>query len=209
MPTVALRHKRPDYVIEAPDVLEVTIEGDDCEPATVEPIQGVHLVEQDGEIDLGPELGRVRVAGLTLERAELMVRDYAQPLVPDGKVSLSVHQQNSKVFYIIIENGQDGEIMRVPLTAAETVPNGLASVNGIDLTNRHVWLSRAADTDQTTTVMPIDTAELMADPEAGGDFELNPGDRIFIGEEPSVWENFVHSVWQSWNDLVETFSIGD
>jgi RNA polymerase sigma factor (sigma-70 family) len=50
------------------------------------PIEGVHRVEPSGKVALGPGYGRVRVAGMTLEQAEVAIRDHLATILRSSQV---------------------------------------------------------------------------------------------------------------------------
>ena len=53
------------------------------------PVKGTFLVEPSGKIALGPEYGRVQVSGLTVEEAEVLVREQLAKYIRDPHVSLT------------------------------------------------------------------------------------------------------------------------
>jgi beta-lactamase regulating signal transducer with metallopeptidase domain/protein involved in polysaccharide export with SLBB domain len=80
------------YHIAPGDLLKVSVTGVQVE----DPIGDTFLVEPGGTIALGPQYGRVKVAGITLEQAEQVTRDhfkdkFANPLV---QITLGGWQQN-------------------------------------------------------------------------------------------------------------------
>src|SRR3990172_6013524 len=65
-------HERDDYLVEAPDILQLQILADgSLDEASCQATCGKYLIDSDGTIELGGELGRVSVAGKTLNEIKL------------------------------------------------------------------------------------------------------------------------------------------
>lgn len=78
----------PPYLIEPLDILIVTV------PQTLpnQPIAGNYPVSPDGSLNLGFVYGSVRVAGMTLEKAEIVIRNHLRKFINDPQVSVSLGQ---------------------------------------------------------------------------------------------------------------------
>lgn len=111
MPRELRKTTLPDYVIEAPDVLQVDLVAavpkppyriqpldtigvrvpqSLTAPGTVEPINGAFPVELDGTVNLGPSYGAVPVARLTLPEARAAIEKFVGRIVqkPEAIVTL-------------------------------------------------------------------------------------------------------------------------
>ncbi len=97
----------PTYVLEPPDVIEIetvkllpkgrlTIQKLDRveikATGTIfeHPIRTTYTVDEDGEVNLGPEYGRVEVAGLPVKEATSKIGAHLTKILREPKVSLSV-----------------------------------------------------------------------------------------------------------------------
>jgi hypothetical protein len=74
----------PD-VIRPGDRLRIIVRG----ALQDDPIQGVHTVEASGKVALGPLYGRVKLDGLTLEKAEQAVQDHLSKILKSPLVSIT------------------------------------------------------------------------------------------------------------------------
>lgn len=115
----------PQYVIEAPDTLLIQtvnnirrrddqlragdslqihsnqtipiLDEDDPVTASFKSIAGTYLVQNDGHVDLGPEYGKVKVAGLTLDQAkEAVIAHLNEIFVKPPRVSVELEQLGGK-----------------------------------------------------------------------------------------------------------------
>ncbi|WP_425395684.1 M56 family metallopeptidase [Aeoliella sp.] len=97
----------PPYVIEPPDILLIDatklvpkmphkIEPFDGLLIRAEgvdenhPIQNAYFVDPDGDIDLGPNYGKVHMAGIGLDKADEVVREHLAEKHPKAKMSVSL-----------------------------------------------------------------------------------------------------------------------
>jgi polysaccharide export outer membrane protein len=78
----------PPYRIEPLDVLFVQV----TETLPNQPIAGTYVVSPDGTISLGFIYGSVRVAGLTLEEAQIAIRNHLNRVIVRPMVSLALAQ---------------------------------------------------------------------------------------------------------------------
>ena len=158
----------PPYVIEPPDLLSievVTILEDEAAAAEkkvkeykayslpVQPVSGAFSVRPDGKVFLGI-WGAVPVAGLTLEQAKDVIRDYIamqeDPTKPGTgglkketiRVLVDVLQYNSKRYYVVTDGGGAGEqVYAFPVTGSETVFDAMANIGGLPsvASKRNIW----------------------------------------------------------------------
>jgi polysaccharide export outer membrane protein len=150
-----------------------------------QPIAGEHLVGPDGTINLGI-YGRVRVTGLTVDEAREAVEEHLSEFIEDPRVSLDVLVYNSKVFYIITEGAGFGDqVVRIPVTGNETVLDAIAQIGGLTrVSSTKIWISRPAPhgtgCDQ---VLPVDWDAITRGAVTSTNYQLLPGDRIFVAED--------------------------
>lgn len=150
-------------------------------------ISGPHLVSPDGTITLGT-YGRVRVAGLTLAEAKRAVEAQLSERLLDPVVSVDVQNYNSKLLYVVMDGGGAGQsVYRLPVTGNDTVLDAIAQVNGLTAISdvNRIWVSRPAPAGAGHQILPVDWREIT---ECGGsatNYQLMPGDRIFVGAVPA------------------------
>jgi len=77
---------KPPYRIEVFDALQIRVVGTLLD----QPIDDVYLVEGEGNVSLGPAYGTVRVAGLTIEEAERIVKDHLGLVLAEPEVSIQL-----------------------------------------------------------------------------------------------------------------------
>src|SRR5204863_2500495 len=102
LPTEIQKVAHPPYIIEPPDILLIDavrlipkppyrIEPLDIiivqvsETFPNQPIAGAYTVSPEGTISLGFSYGTVRVAGLTIEQAEVVIRNHLSKVLKDPK----------------------------------------------------------------------------------------------------------------------------
>jgi polysaccharide biosynthesis/export protein len=150
-------------------------------------IRGQHLVRQDGTVSLG-EYGSVNVTGLTLPEAKTRVEEHLRQYLKDPEVTVDVLGFNSKVYYIILDGGGSGQqVVRLPVVGSETVLDAISQVSGLTTvsdTNR-IWVSRPGP-DGCESVLPVDWNGLTQRAEIRTNYQLLPGDRVFVQSRPLV-----------------------
>lgn len=197
-------HKRADYTVQPPDILTINVS--DSEESTAkdqQPIQGEHLVNADGTVNLG-SWGKPNVAGKTLAEIKTIVEELVDAANTKRSVSVSVHTQNSRVYYIVTENAGLGDTLkRVPYFGNETVVDAITSVGPLnEMGRRQIWIARPNPASEkqtaheritqplTDSVIPIrwqwttPTTVVITNP------ALQSGDRIFVTRPPS-WVTFI------------------
>jgi polysaccharide export outer membrane protein len=184
VPRECAKEALPPYVIEPPDIL--LVESTVAVGKSEQPITGQHLVRPDGTIELGI-YGTVFVAGMTLEQAKAAI--VAQLVKRNVKVTpeqmnVDVLAYNSKFCYVITDGGGWGaQIYRLPITGNDTVLDALAQVGGLPpvASKKAIWLARPSCNDPNhPKVLPIDWCGLVQQGSAATNYQLFPGDRIFV-----------------------------
>jgi polysaccharide export outer membrane protein len=168
------------YVIEPPDVLEVRVSGD--LPESLLPVLGRFLVGPDGRINL-PELGSIYVAGKTIDEAQQAIKKSLSPQVKMRQVFVDVFAHNSKTYYIVTQypNGIDN-VVQVPITGNETALDAIAHIGGLKATaSTKLWIARPAPNGVGgETILPINWDRIARGASARENYQLMPGDRVFV-----------------------------
>ena len=151
-------------------------------------ITGEHLVSPDGTVNLGL-FGRIYIAGMSLDEARAVIEEKLSERFEDPKISLDVFVYNSKFFYVINEGGGFGEtVARIPITGNETVLDAIAQIGGLDQTaSTKLWISRPAPSGAACDqVLPIDWKTITRGAATSTNYQLLPGDRLFIAQDRLV-----------------------
>lgn len=145
------------------------------------------MVGSDGTITLG-QYGSVPVVGLTLDEARLAVADHLSPYFANPQVSLSVYAFNSKVYYIVTQGGGTGDgLVRLPFTGNETVMDALSQINGLSyVSSSRMWIARPQRDGNGSQILPIDWEGITQRAEVQSNYQVLPGDRIFIAHNSLV-----------------------
>jgi polysaccharide export outer membrane protein len=103
------------------------------------------------------------------------------------EVRVDVISYNSKAYYVVTSGAGYGEaIFRVPITGNETVMDALSYIQGLPVTSsmKKIWLARSTKDPQHPMVMPIDYKAVAHLGAANTNYQLFPGDRIYVGADP-------------------------
>jgi protein involved in polysaccharide export with SLBB domain len=149
-------------------------------------IAGEHLVGSDGRVNLGI-YGGVYVAGMTVNEARQAIESHLTKYLYDPRVAVDVGAYNSKVYYVITEGAGYGDsVSRFSITGNETVLDAMSQINGLSrlASKSHIWIARpvpeASGCDQ---ILPIYWDKITRDGETATNYQVLPGDRIFISAD--------------------------
>jgi len=159
--------------------------------AGVAPITGEFLVGPDGTVNLR-QYGTLYVAGKTVTEIRLDLQKHLEPYFDSPEVGVDVRQFNSKVFYVITEGaGMGDNVRRVPSTGNDTVLDALSAVNGLSqVSSMKVWIARPAPGGfGCEQIMPVDYPALVKGGSAATNYQVLPGDRVFIAEDGMIAAN--------------------
>ena len=176
----------PAYVVEPGDVLLI-------QPSDLDsPIRlpGDQPVMPDGTISLG-KYGQIVVAGKTVDEIEGTVRALVQAQAGDGtSITVRVVTRTSKVYYVLGDVNAPGAF---PLTGRETVLDGLLAAGGLTdrASRRNIILSRPTPPTGCRVVLPICYPEIVQLGDTTTNYQLAPGDRIYVATR-TFWEEFRH-----------------
>ena len=149
-------------------------------------IAGEHLVASDGRINLGI-YGGVYVAGMTVNEARQAIETHLTKFLDDPHVAVDVGAYNSKVYYIITDGAGFGDsVVRFSVTGNETVLDALSQINGLSrlASKSHIWIARPApERTGCDQILPINWDRITKDGETATNYQVLPGDRIFISAD--------------------------
>jgi len=161
-------------------------------PVSPVPIEGSHIVQMDGTIDLGI-YGSVRVAGMTRDQAREAVRAFILELTkrqPDQiQVRVTVQAYNSKLYYVITDGAGYGEqIQAFPITGSETVLDAIARIGGLPsvASKRDIWVSRRSPHGGPYQILPVCWEEITKQGITRTNYQVLPGDRIYVNSQKII-----------------------
>jgi protein involved in polysaccharide export with SLBB domain len=150
------------------------------QPAGQQVIGGEHLVAPDGTINLGI-YGTVFVMGMTVDEARRTIESHLSEYFDEPSVSVEVFSYASKYYYVITEGPGDG-VVNLPITGNETVLDAVAAIGGLgQAANKRIWISRPAPPGTgCDQVLPVDWDAIVRGADTCTNYQLLPGDRVFI-----------------------------
>ena len=182
----------PQYVVEPPDELEITVR-----PAALELSTSTLVVRQDGVLDMGFH-GDVYVAGLTLEETELKIAQHLDRFAAQKglkeRVQVSARLVNggqSKQYYVLGTVTTQGKF---PVTGNETVLDAIlqAGLRSNSLPEK-AYLVRPHPAGGPDTILRIDWEGIKDRGDTLTNYQVFPGDRIVVpgGRPPSLLGSLV------------------
>jgi len=157
------------------------------EMAGKQQIAGQHLVGPDGTVMLGT-YGSVPVVGMTLQQAKFAIEAHLRQFLEDPEVAVDVFAYNSKVYYVITQGAGNGDgVTRFPVTGNETVLDALANINGTtSVSSKKIWIARPVPNSDEMHILPVDWQGITANGTSLTNYQILPGDRVFIAEDKLV-----------------------
>lgn len=175
LPRELAKSPMAEYIVEPGDVLLVQPVDFDS-PVRLPADQPVL---PDGVIELG-EYGRPTVAGKTVPVIEAEVRQLVKAKEKkDVPLTVRLIGRQSKVFYVLGEVNAPGSF---PLSGRETVLDGLMAAGGLTraAAERKIILVRPTHPEGCREVMPVCYPQIVQLGDSSTNFQLRPGDRIFV-----------------------------
>jgi polysaccharide biosynthesis/export protein len=150
-------------------------------------IAGQHLVGPDGTVTLG-SYGSIPVVGMTIAQAKQAVEQHLAQYLEDPEVSLDVYAYNSRVYYVITQGAGLGDgVFKFPITGNETVLDAISQIRGLEqVSSKRIWIARPSDTPAQVQTFPVQWNEITANGAACTNYQILPGDRVFIAEDKLV-----------------------
>jgi polysaccharide export outer membrane protein len=152
-------------------------------------IIGEHLVRPDGKVSLG-SYGFVYVTGMTVVQARQAIEAHLSQYLQTPEVSVDVAAYNSKIIYVISDGGGAGQtVLRLPVTGNETVLDAVAQTGGLSpvASQRRIWVARPAPSPaKGVQILPVDWVGITTEARTDTNYQLFPGDRLFIQSQPLV-----------------------
>ncbi len=162
-------------------------------------IRGEHLVRPDGTIGLG-SYGSVYVAGLALGQVKCVIERHLSEYLINPQVSVDVFAYNSRKYYIIVDGGGFGQqVFTLPHTGNETVLDAISQVQGLApvSSKKKIWVARPSPASSgCNLVMPVDWEAITMGGSTGTNYQLFPGDRIYVSADPLIqFDNYLSKMF--------------
>jgi polysaccharide export outer membrane protein len=155
-------------------------------------IRGEHLIYPDGTVNLGL-YGSAHVAGLTIPEAKIAIEEQLSKYLEKPEVAVSVQGFNSKLIYIITDGAGYGEqVVRLPSTGNDTVLDAISQINGLapQASRCRIWVARPApDNACDAQILPVDYKAISQCGRTATNYQLLPGDRLYIKADTLVTVN--------------------
>ena len=158
-----------------------------AQSSSLQPIQGEHVIYPDGTVNLGL-YGKVFITGMTLTDARDAISKHLSQFLESPRVAVDVLAYNSKFYYVVLEGAGAGDrIVRLPITGNDTVFSAIATSNNGLLQNssREIWVARPTR-DGCSQILPVDWNAVTANGSSKTNYQLMPGDRVFVREDRLV-----------------------
>jgi polysaccharide export outer membrane protein len=150
-----------------------------------------YLVQSDGVVNLG-RYGMVHVAGMTMTEARLAVEQRLTQYFDSPQVTVDVIGYNSLGYYVIVAGAGTGEnVQRFAITGNDTVLDAISRLEGLPgISSKVMWVARAAPKDcGAEQVLPVDWAAVARGGVTDTNYQLLPGDRLFVVDDSLVAAN--------------------
>jgi polysaccharide biosynthesis/export protein len=179
--------------------------------AGTQPVTGQYLVAPDGTINLR-QYGMVHVSGKTVTEIREDVTKQLSRYFDAPDVSVDVMAFNSKSYYVITQGAGLGDnIRRVPISGNETVLDAISTINGISqLSSTEVWIARPSPGGVgCEQILPVDYEAIVRGGSSATNFQVLPGDRVFIAQDSLMtFNNFLSKLTMPIERMLGTASLG-
>lgn len=156
--------------------------------ANVPDVSGTYIVGPDGTVNLR-SYGRVHLTGKTLDDAKAAIEQLLAESLASPVVWVDIASYNSKVYYVITEGaGMGDNVVSVPVTGNETVLDAVGQIQGLSqLSSKDIWIARPAPGGfGCEQHLPVDWDGITRGAVTATNYQVLPGDRIFIAEDGMV-----------------------
>lgn len=176
------------YVLQQPSVtVQLARSASEAE------ISGDYLVMPDGMVNLRG-FGQINLSGKTVVEARRELLKHLDQYFESLELSIDVVGFNSGGYYVIVAGVNSGEsVTRFPITGNETVLDAIAQIRGLKkVSSKTMWVARATpggcDTEEN---LPVDWDAIVRGGATGTNYQLLPGDRLYIVDDNLIATNQV------------------
>ncbi len=159
--------------------------------AGTQQITGAYVVQPDGTVNLRL-YGAIHVAGKTVIEARQALEQQIAQYFDSPQVAVDVVGYNSKSYYVITAGAEIGEsVRRFPISGNETVLDAIGQMQGLSrVSSKTMWVSRATPGGMgCEEVLPVDWVAVARGGVTDTNYQLLPGDRIYIVDDNLVAAN--------------------
>jgi polysaccharide export outer membrane protein len=157
-------------------------------------IRGEHIIRPDGTLWLG-NYGSVPVAGLSLPEVKAALEAHLSQYLVSPEVTVDVAAYNSKVIYVIFDQAGGGQtVTTLPVKGNETVLDAISQLGGLSgISSAHrIWIARPAPAGAPCDqILPVDWASITTRARTETNYQLMPGDRLYVDGQSIVTVNNV------------------
>ncbi len=149
----------------------------------IQQIANTYMIGPDGYITLG-SYGRVYVNGLSVPECREAIEFHLSKALEHPQVAVDVYSYNSKEYYVIFQSAAMGEqVLAFPYTGNETVLKAIANTQGLaPNSSKRIWVARPVGNSHKSVVLPVDWVAVTAYGVPHTNYQLLPGDRVFVVE---------------------------
>lgn len=175
-------------------------------------IKGEHLVRPDGTISLGM-YGAVYVAGMTLGQVKCTIENHLAAYLVNPQISVDVFAYNSRKIYIIADGaGYGQQVVALPATGNETVLDAISRVQGLPAVAslKKIWVSRPAPAGHPCSqILPVDWKAITQAGQTTTNWQLLPGDRIYVSCDPWICTyNWLDKILSPFDRVMSSLLLG-
>jgi len=156
--------------------------------AAMQQVAGELLVGPDGTVTLGA-YGSVSVVGKTLEETKAALECHLAQFFDEPVISVSVFAYNSRTYYVVTQGAGLGDsVARFPYTGNETVMDTISQISGLsNVSSARIWVARPGRNEAGyNQILPVDWLGITQRGEVETNYQVFPGDRIYIAEDKMV-----------------------
>ena len=179
--------------------------------AGTQPITGQYMVGPDGTINLR-QYGMLYVSGKTVTEIRQDLQKQLSQYFDSPEASVDVIAFNSKTYYVITQGAGLGDnVRRLPISGNDTVLDALSAVNGLSqMSSKKIWVSRPAPSGSgCEQILPVDYEAVVQGGASATNYQLLPGDRVFIAEDNvSAFNNYLAKLTMPVERLLGLSSLG-
>jgi polysaccharide export outer membrane protein len=177
-----------------------------------QPVTGQYLVGPDGTVNLR-QYGVVHVAGKTVTEARIALQNHLKHFLDSPELAVDVVAYNSKVYYVVTQGAGLGDsVRRLPITGNETVLDAISQINGLSqVSSKKIWIARPAPHDfGCQQILPIDWDAIVQGAQTATNYQILPGDRLFVAEDELItFSNVMSKVTAPIERLAGIMGLGD
>jgi hypothetical protein len=145
-----------------------------------------------------------------IEQTQLLGRLTLSLFEPSAMAEHVAVSRHEKVYYVVFQSPTLGEEKerryKFPFTGNENVLDVIANIGDLQpLASKRIWIARRVENSNSVAVRPVDWADITVHGKPDTNYQLLPGDRVFVvenGEKLSWVRHALEYVQVPWFDNV-------